>query len=163
MESSLPPESSLKWPYQGWWAREKLMANAAILLIVTILIIAIALYWIHFRGFNHSFAINDYIKDDLLWWRDPWKEYFIGWPWWHGFLRRSWTQYRWYWFGKSHRSRNGRCVWRLYAKFSGYLLANITQASIDEYSANTIKRGHHQIRTSGITDIQSTTGSFHIR
>jgi hypothetical protein len=48
-------------------AKEKLMANAAILLIVTILIIAIALYWIHFRGFGPTtFAINDYIKDDLL-------------------------------------------------------------------------------------------------
>jgi hypothetical protein len=35
-------------------------------------------------------------------------EYFY---WVTGFLRR-WTQYRWYWFGKSH-SRNGRCriVW----------------------------------------------------
>jgi hypothetical protein len=49
-------------------AREKLMANAAILLIVTILlIIAIALYWIHFRGLDQPlFCYQRLYKDDLL-------------------------------------------------------------------------------------------------
>jgi hypothetical protein len=129
-------------------AKEKLMANAAILLIVTILlIIAIALYWIHFRGIwtNHSFAINDYIKDDLL-------------------VNVKRSMERILLLGDLDDTGSyvdhelsiddtdlvkatavgtdvvESCEKRLYAKLLGRLpsLANITQASIDEYSANTM-------------------------
>jgi hypothetical protein len=71
MNVSLPPEASLKTTVQQGFLSpvQKLQLNAAILLVVTILIlIAVLLFWIHLRGIwsHHSFAINDYIKDNLL-------------------------------------------------------------------------------------------------
>lgn len=150
MESSLPPESSLKMTVSKGMmsAKDKLMINAAILAVVTILlIIAIALYWIHLRGIwtNHSFAINDYIKDELL-----------------GNVKTSME--RILLLGDLDNMSSNvdhelsiddtdlvkatavgtdaveSCEKQLYTKLLGRLpsLTDVTQASIDEYSANTL-------------------------
>jgi hypothetical protein len=71
MNVSLPPEGVTEDDRQQGFLSpvQKLQLNAAILLVVTILIlIRVLLFWIHLRGIwsHHSFAINDYIKDNLL-------------------------------------------------------------------------------------------------
>jgi hypothetical protein len=143
------------------------MANAAILLIVTILLIIATCIGFTFEDLDQPlFAINDYKKDDLLvnvkrsmerilllGDLDDTGSYVD-----HELSIDDTDLVKATAVGTDvvESCENG-CT-RNYSV--GLLLKYHASIYRRVFCEHDVKRGHHQIRTSGITDIQSTTGSF---